>query len=81
MYREHRTRALAVLRARGAAAIVPTAPARTRNHDSEHRYRPDSDFWYLTGFAEPESVLVLLPATAAQPADRSLLFLREKKRD
>ena len=80
-YAEHRARFLATLGARGAAAIIATASAKIRNHDSEYRFRPDSDFWYLTGFGEPESVLVLLPATGAASAARSVLFLREKKRD
>lgn len=81
LYRENRARFLALLAERGAAAIIPTASAKIRNHDSEYRFRPDSDFWYLTGFAEPECVLVLLPRSAQSPAPRSILFLREKKRD
>jgi Xaa-Pro aminopeptidase len=66
---------------RGAAAVIPTASPKVRNHDSEYRFRPDSDFWYLSGFGEPESVLVLLPSTPAHAAPRSILFLREKKRE
>ncbi|MDO3388568.1 Xaa-Pro aminopeptidase [Gilvimarinus sp. SDUM040013] len=42
-------------------AIVPAAPERTRSRDTEYIYRQDSDFFYLTGFAEPEAVLVLIP--------------------
>ncbi len=78
MYRDHRNAYLDRLRAEGAAAIVPTATEKTRNHDCEYRFRPDSDFWYLTGFAEPESVLLLLPALEADGPERSVLFLREK---
>ena len=37
-------------------AILPSAPVRTRSRDVEYRYRQDSDFYYLTGFAEPDSV-------------------------
>ena len=37
-------------------AILPAAPMRIRNRDSEYHYRPDSDFYYLTGFPEPEAV-------------------------
>jgi Xaa-Pro aminopeptidase len=81
MYRQHRQRALDALRALHAAAVIPTASHKIRNHDAEYRFRPDSDFWYLTGFGEPEAALVLLPATASEPHDRSLLFLRDKKRD
>ncbi|HUR27201.1 MAG TPA: aminopeptidase P N-terminal domain-containing protein, partial [Planctomycetota bacterium] len=71
MYRSHRERFLGLLAARKAAAVSPTARAKIRNHDSEYRFRPDSDFWYLTGFGEAESVLVLLPDGPA----RSVLFL------
>ena len=55
-------------------AIVPTAPERVRNRDSEYLYRFDSYFYYLCGFAEPEAVLVLI----AGPQPQSLLFCREK---
>lgn len=55
-------------------AIVPTAPERVRNRDSHHPYRFDSYFWYLTGFPEPEAVLVLVGGSEA----RSILFCREK---
>ena len=40
-------------------AILQTAPAHIRNNDAEYKYRADSSFFYLTGFAEPESVMVL----------------------
>jgi len=55
-------------------AIIPTAPARMRNRDSDYLYRFDSYFYYLTGFAEPESVLVLL----AGEEPKSILFCRER---
>ena len=42
-----------------AVAVLPAAPVFIRNNDVEHEYRQDSDFFYLTGFDEPESVLVL----------------------
>ncbi|MEO6420403.1 MAG: aminopeptidase P N-terminal domain-containing protein, partial [Polyangiaceae bacterium] len=42
-----------------AVAIFAAAPTTTRNNDVEHEYRQDSDFYYLSGFDEPESVLVL----------------------
>ncbi|HET9702327.1 MAG TPA: aminopeptidase P N-terminal domain-containing protein [Burkholderiales bacterium] len=54
--------------------VVPTAPERLRNRDSHYPYRFDSYFYYLTGFREPESVLVLV--AGEQP--RSILFAREK---
>ncbi len=42
-----------------AVAVIPSAPVFVRNNDVEHEYRQDSDFFYLTGFDEPESVVVL----------------------
>ena len=44
-----------------AIAILPAAPEKIRNRDAEYLYRQDSDFYYLTGFNEPEAVLVLIP--------------------
>ena len=61
----------------GAVAVLPTAPEVVRNGDSDYPYRHDSYFYYLTGFTEPESVLVLVAARADAPA-RSILFCREK---
>src|SRR3954464_4546617 len=54
--------------------IVPTAPERHRNADTHYDYRWDSAFFYLTGFREPEAVLVM--QLGAKP--RSILFCREK---
>jgi Xaa-Pro aminopeptidase len=42
-----------------AVAVLFAAPVFVRNNDVEHEYRQDSDFFYLTGFDEPESVVVL----------------------
>jgi Xaa-Pro aminopeptidase len=42
-----------------AVAVLPSAPVFVRNNDVDHEYRQDSDFFYLTGFDEPESVAVL----------------------
>lgn len=55
-------------------AIIPTAPVRNRNRDVEYPYRPDSDFYYLTGFPEPEAVAVLV---AGRPQGKYVLFCRE----
>jgi Xaa-Pro aminopeptidase len=55
-------------------AIVPTAPERIRNRDAHYPYRYDSYFYYLTGFREPEAVLVL----AGGDRPQSILFCREK---
>ena len=54
--------------------VLPTAPERTRNADAHYDYRWDSGFYYLTGFREPEAVLVMV--LGDEP--RSILFCREK---
>ncbi len=58
LYRSRRERLLAEMGER-AVAVFPAAPVAIRNHDVEHEYRQDSDFFYLTGLDEPNSVLVL----------------------
>lgn len=55
-------------------AVLPTAPEKVRNGDAHYDYRHDSDFYYLTGFAEPDAVLVLVAGEQPQ----SILFCREK---
>lgn len=55
-----RRQALIAKMAPGSAAIIFAAPEATRNADSEYPYRQSSDFWYLTGFNEPEAALVLV---------------------
>ena len=62
---------------RSGLAVVPTAPERIRNRDAHYLYRFDSYFHYLTGFMEPEAVLVLL----AGEEPRSILFCREKNEE
>ncbi|WP_454730938.1 MULTISPECIES: aminopeptidase P N-terminal domain-containing protein [Cupriavidus] len=75
--RGRRARVLQQLRAAGGGvAILPTAPEAMRNRDSDYPYRHDSYFYYLTGFTEPEAVLVLV-APAAGP-ERCILFCRPK---
>ena len=58
-------------------AILPAAPIRMLTRDVEHRYRQDSDFYYLTGFPEPEAVAVLVPG---RDAGEFLLFCRDRDR-
>jgi Xaa-Pro aminopeptidase len=60
-----------------AVAIIPTAPERARNRDSHYPYRFDSYFYYLSGFSEPEAVLVIIGGSAP----RSVLFCRPKNED
>jgi len=59
-------------------AIVPTAPEVIRNRDSHYPYRFDSHFYYLTGFKEPESVLVLIASGNSKSENKSILFCRDK---
>lgn len=59
----------------GSIAILPAAPVRTRNRDVEYPYRQDSDFYYVTGFEEPEAVAVLVPG---RKRGEYILFCRER---
>jgi Xaa-Pro aminopeptidase len=72
VYAARRARLAAMLG--DSIAIVPTAPECIRNRDAHYPYRYDSYFYYLTGFREPEAVLVLAGGAAPQ----SILFCREK---
>ena len=58
-----------------AILILAASPERVRSHDTHYPYRQDSDFWYLTGFPEPEAVLVLVPG---RKHGEALLFCRER---
>jgi Xaa-Pro aminopeptidase len=59
----------------GGIAIVPTAQEMTRNSDNTFPFRHDSYFYYLSGFTEPEALIVLIADGSSQ---RSILFCREK---
>jgi Xaa-Pro aminopeptidase len=61
-----------------AVAIFPSAPEHVRTNDNEYDYRQDTDLYYLTGFTEPESVLVLAPK---HPEVKSALFVRVNDKD
>ncbi len=58
-----------------AVAIIPSASIQHRTADLDFEYRQDSDFFYLTGFKEPESVLLLAPG---HPEHRVVLFVRPR---
>ncbi len=60
-----------------SVAILPSAPVRIRNRDVAYDYRQDSDFYYLTGYPEPESVAVIVPGRAH---GEYILFCRENDR-
>jgi Xaa-Pro aminopeptidase len=73
-----RRRELMALMGEGSIAIVPSARQLIRNRDSSFPFRQDSDFHYLCGFDEPESVLVLAPG---RRHGEFLLFCRERDRE
>ena len=74
-FQARRARLLQTMQAAGGGvAVIPTAPERIRNRDTHYGYRFDSYFYYLTGFREPEAVLVLV----AGDTPRSILFCRSK---
>ena len=77
-YRQRRLLLAARMRAAGGGlALIPTAPEQTRNRDAHFPYRADSYFQYLTGFTEPEAVLVIVaPKEGDEP--QTILFCREK---
>ncbi len=72
LYAQRRARVAAQL-GKDAIAIIPTAPERARNRDSDYAYRHDSYFYYLTGFTEPGATLVIASDGAStlfcQPKD------------
>ncbi len=60
---------------REGIAVLTTAPHQSRNRDVQFPFRPDSDFYYLTHFDEPEAIAVIAPG---RPEGEFLLFCREK---
>jgi Xaa-Pro aminopeptidase len=61
----------------GAVAIMPSAPVSVRSGDVEFVYRQDNDFYYLTGFAEPESVALFAP----DEKEQFILFVRPRDKE
>src|SRR5207249_5751056 len=45
-----------------SVAIIPAAREAVRSHDTNYRYRQNSDFFYLTGFEEPDAIAVIAPS-------------------
>ena len=72
---QRRRRALMGMMTPGTIAIVPGAGTRTRNRDVDYVFRQDSDFWYLTGFSEPEALLVLVPG---REHGETIMFCQER---
>lgn len=63
-----------------SVAIIATRAEMYRNRDADYKYRADSSFYYLTGFAEPEAVAVL-ETFAEGETYRYSLFCRERNRE
>lgn len=59
----------------GSIAVVVSASEQVRSRDTHYRFRQDSDFWYLSGFDEPDAVLVLLPG---REQGQFVMFCRER---
>jgi len=59
-YRRRRWRLVAAMKP-GSIALLAAAPESVRNRDVHYPYRQDSDFFYVTGFPEPEALAVLMP--------------------
>lgn len=75
---KRRRRQLMGMMGPNSIAILPTAREMLRNRDVHHPFRPDSDFYYLSGFAEPEAVMVLIPG---RKHGEFVMFCREKDPD
>jgi len=73
-----RRRALMELMEPNSIAVLPAAPERCRSRDTHYAFRQDSDFFYLSGFPEPEAVLVLIPG---REHGEYVLFCRERDRE
>ena len=58
--------------------LVPSAPPSFRNNDAEYLYRQNSDFYYLTGFAEEHALLALIPG---RKQGEVILFCQEKNKE
>lgn len=74
IFAHRRERVLERLAEERGVLVLPAAPAPLRSRDVEHRYRPDSELYYLTGFTEPDAVAVLRPGEG----ERFVLFVRPR---
>lgn len=62
-------------------AIIATSPVALRNRDADYKFRADSSFFYLTGFAEPEAVAVIETFESIDEGYTYSLFCRERNRE
>ncbi len=75
IFKERRDRVIPELN--GSALIVAAHPEKIRNHDVSFAYRQDSNFYYLTGFEEPHSILIIRPGQTPE----TVMFVRPRDRD
>ena len=73
-FKKRRDRLMSMM-APGSIAIIPAAPERRRNRDIYYPFRQDSDFYYLTGFTEPQALLVLAPE---REQGQEVIFVAER---
>ncbi|MDZ7923170.1 MAG: Xaa-Pro aminopeptidase [Marinagarivorans sp.] len=73
-FAKHRAQLMAKM-SPGSIAIIPAAGAKPRSRDTNYRYRPDSDFYYLSGFEEPDALLILAPGN---PKGEFIVFCRPR---
>ncbi len=73
-FAHHRAQLMAKM-SPGSIAIVPAATVQSRSRDTDYRYRPDSDFYYLSGFEEPDALLILAPG---HPKGEFVIFCRPR---
>jgi len=76
IFAERRTRLLGKMLPK-SVAIIPTAPIANYSHDTDYLFRPDSNFYYLTGFREPESCAII---TNVEGKPGFTLFVRKRDR-
>jgi len=75
-FRERRERLAAAIS--DGIAVIPAASPQIRNDDVEHPFRQDSDFFFLTGFDEPDAVAIINPS---HDEERYVLFVRPRDRE
>ena len=73
-----RRKQLMAMMGANSVAVLPAAKEKTRSRDTEFVFRQDSDFYYLSGFGEPEAVIVLAPG---REHGEFVMFCRERDKE
>jgi Xaa-Pro aminopeptidase len=74
LFADRRKRLMAQMKP-DSIALIPTAPIAVYSRDTDYRFRPDSDFYFLTGFREPEAVAII---STRHPDKPFTLFVRPR---